>query len=126
MNQIQRHRLGGHGPQPLQGVVAIPGRFINVAHRGVAGQGGNGLIMGHDGVRGPVDHLLHRSQADGNVQDGVAEVLHETPRGAMHATEFADQRRQTRAVAGGMCAGDVGFEQRATPHTAGLVQAGNG
>ena len=42
----------------------------------------------------------------------MAEVLHKTPRGTVHPPEFANQRRQTRAVASGMCAWDVGFEQR--------------
>jgi hypothetical protein len=122
MNQVQRHRIGGHGPQPLQGVLVIPGRFINVAHRGVVRQDGNGLIMGPEGLRDPVDHLLDGSQAHGQGQDGVAEVLHKTLRVAMHPTQFANQRRQARAVAGGLFARDGGLAQLATPHTMGLVQ----
>jgi len=35
MHEKQRHPLGGHGPEPLQGVVAKPRRFINRAYGGV-------------------------------------------------------------------------------------------
>ena len=121
VNQIERDGLGGQGPQPLQGIVAIPGRLINVAHGGLPGEGGNGFVVGHDGLRNPVDHLLHGPQAHRNMQDGVAEVLDKTPRGPMHAGEFADEGRQARAIAGLMLGGDLGFEVLATPRTMALV-----
>jgi hypothetical protein len=93
MNEIQGHGIGRHGPQPLQSMVAIPGRFIDVAHWSLARQGGNRVIMGRDGLRGSVNHLLHRSQADGKVQDRVAEVLNEAPRAPMHRSQCADESR---------------------------------
>jgi hypothetical protein len=71
---------------------------------------------------GPIDHLLSRPQAEGKVQDRVAEVLHAAPRGPGHPPEFAHQRRHTRAVARGLYPGEVGFASRATPSTLGVVQ----
>jgi len=103
----QRHRVGGHSPQPLQGVVAIPGHCINVAHSGLPRQGGKGLVMGDEGVRGPLNHFLDGAQAHGQMQDRVTAIVHETPRIAVHATECSYERRQTRAVAGGVWAGHI-------------------
>ena len=79
MHQEQRRRLGGHAPEPLQGVVAKPRGFIDVAHGGGARHPGHGLIMGQDGVRGPIEHLLDGAQTDGQVPDGVAGGLHDAP-----------------------------------------------
>jgi hypothetical protein len=84
VHQGQRPRLGGHGPQPLQGVLVRPGRFINGAHRGVGREDGNGLIMGQESLRDPVDHLVESAHAHGKRQDGVAAGLDKTPRVAMH------------------------------------------
>jgi hypothetical protein len=77
MNEIQCYDIDRYGPQLLQGMVAIPGHFISVTYGSLARQGGNRVITGHHGLRGPVNHLLHRFQADGKVQDRVAEVLNE-------------------------------------------------
>jgi hypothetical protein len=82
--------------------MAILRRCIDVAHRCLARQGGHGLIMGHEGLRGPIDHLLDGSRAYGQMQERVAEVLHETPRGAVQAAEFAYERCQAWAVASGV------------------------
>ncbi len=121
MNQIERHGVGGQGPQPLQGVLAIPRCFINVADGGVTSQGGDRLIVGQYGLRGPVDGLLQCPQTDRNMEDRVAEVLDETPRVPMHTGQFANECRQARAIAADLYAWHVGFEQRATPGTVALL-----
>src|SRR6516225_198335 len=78
--------------------------------------------MGDESLRRPINHLLDGAQAEGNLQDGVAEVLHEPPRGAVHTPEFSYERRQAWAVAGGVWARDVRLEERATAYAVGLVQ----
>jgi hypothetical protein len=122
MPQGQRHRVSRHGPQPLPGVVAIPGRCVDVASRGVARQGGNRLLMRPEGVRGPVQHFWHRSQADGQRHARVAEGVHAAPRGPMYTASCAAQRRPARARAADGGAGDRGLAPLPTPDTTGLVQ----
>ena len=78
--------------------------------------------MGDESVRGSSNHLLDGAQAEGNREDGVADVLHKAPRRAVHPAECAHARRQARAVAGGMCAWDVSLEPPTTAPTACLGQ----
>ena len=122
MNEIERHGVGGQSPQPVQGVLAVPGGFVNVADGGLARQGGNGLIMRHEGLRGAFDHLLDRTEADRNVQDRLAEILNEAPGGAVHPRQFADESRQARPIAGLMLARYLGFESLATAGTLALLE----
>ena len=56
------------------------------------------------------------------MQDRVAEVLDEASRGPVHASEFTDERRQARAIAGLMLAWHLGFERAATAATGALMQ----
>jgi hypothetical protein len=94
MHQIQRHRVRGHGPEPLQHVLAIPGRFIDVTHWRLVSERGQQLIMRYEGLRHSIDPLLHRAQAHRNVPDRLAEVAHEAPGGSMQTRTFADAGTQ--------------------------------
>ena len=122
MNEIEGHRVGAQGPQPLQGVLTVPRRFINIADRSLAGQGGNGFIVRQDRVGGPVDDLLYGAQTDRNLQDRVAEILNEASGGAVHASECRDEGGHARAIAGLMRAGHLRFEDTATTRTLALLE----
>ena len=50
MDEKERYRIGGNRPEPVQGVLRVPRRFVDVAHGGVSRQGGNGLVVGQDGL----------------------------------------------------------------------------
>ena len=50
MNEIERHGVRGQRPQPVQSVLAVPGSFVDIADSGLARQGGNGLIVGYEGL----------------------------------------------------------------------------
>ena len=69
INAIVSHLVGGHDPEPLQGVLAVPWRFINVAHRGLVGQSRNGLMVGHEGLRDALDDFVSCAQADGEIEN---------------------------------------------------------
>ena len=78
--------------------------------------------MRQDGLRNSINDLLHRPQAHGNPQDGVAEVLDKTSGSSVHAGEFANQRRQTRSMAGLMLAWNLNFELPTATATNPLVE----
>jgi hypothetical protein len=78
-NERARDGGGGHCPKPLQGVLAGPRGCINVAHGSLPSQGGHGLIVGHEGVRDPVEDFLHRPEAERDGQDRGTAILHEAP-----------------------------------------------
>ena len=59
VNEVERHRIGAQSPEPVQSILAVPGRLIDIAHRGLTGQGGNGLIVGPDGLRDAVNDFLN-------------------------------------------------------------------
>jgi hypothetical protein len=52
----------------------------------------------------------------------MAEILNEAPRAAMHRSQFANERRQAWAIAGGMGTGHFSFEPPTTPAALALVQ----
>ena len=56
------------------------------------------------------------------VQDSVAEILEEEPRGPMQAGVFTTEGGQVRAIAGLRLAWYLGFELLATPGTVALMQ----
>ena len=122
INAIVGYGIGGHDPEPLQGVLAVPGCFINGAHRCLVSQSRNGLIVGHDGLRDPMDDLLHRAQADGDIENRVTEVLDESPRGTMRAGECSDEGAQARAIPGLMLAWHLRFELPATSLALALLE----
>jgi hypothetical protein len=101
--------VGGHAPEPLHGILAVPRRVVTVAHWGLGGQRGNGLIVGRDGVRDAPDDCLHRPQADREVEDGGTAILDETPRGALDAGEGSAPGTQARAIAGLLVAWHLRF-----------------
>jgi hypothetical protein len=45
VNEVERHRIGAQGPKPIQRLLAVPGRLIDIADRGLASQGSNGLVV---------------------------------------------------------------------------------
>ena len=106
----------------FQGILTVPGCLINIANGGLAGQRGNGFVVRHDGTRNPINHLLHRSQAHGDMQDVMAKVLNEASRAAVHAGELPHESGQTRAITGLMSAGYLGFESPSTTATSALMQ----
>jgi len=122
INAIVGHGIGDHDPEPLQGVWAVPGRFINVPHRCLVGQSANGLRVGHDGVRDALDNFLHRAQADGEIKDRVTEILDESPRGAMHAGEFRAQGTEAGSITGLMGTWHLCFELPATSLAVALLE----
>jgi hypothetical protein len=68
------------------------------------------------------DGVLHRAQADRNLQDRVAEIFNEASGGTVHAGEFSDERGQARAITGLMRAGHLRFEDAATSRTRALLE----
>jgi hypothetical protein len=122
MNEIEGHGIGGHGPQPLQGVLTVPQRFVNVANWRLASEAGNGCIMGRDGVRGAIDELLDGPKADGHRQDGMAEILYEPPGSALHASHLAHEGGQARAITAGAWSRNLGFQRLPTASTGRLMQ----
>jgi hypothetical protein len=114
INALGGHGIGAHDPEPLSGVLAVPGRFINVAHGRLVGQSRTSLMVGHDGLRDALDDFLHRAQADREVDHRVTDVLYQSPRGAMHAGEFSAQGTEARPITGLMVAWPLRFELPAT------------
>ena len=45
VNQVERHGVGAQSPEPVQGILAVPGRLIDIADSGLAGQRSNGFIV---------------------------------------------------------------------------------
>ena len=114
MNTVQGDGIRDHAPEPLQGMAAVPGRLVNVAHPCLAGQASNGRIVRHNSQGGTVDETPNRPQADWRTQHRATEILYAAPGDAVHGTEFANQGRQTRAMAGLLRLGEAGLEQPAT------------
>ena len=79
MHERERHGVRGQRPQPVQSVMAVPGGVVERADGGLARQGGTGLRVGHEGLRGAVDQLWHRAQTERKVQDRAAAILDEAP-----------------------------------------------
>ncbi len=50
MNKVKGDGVRGHGPKPLQGVLTIPRRLVDVAHRVLARHGSDGLVVRPDGL----------------------------------------------------------------------------
>jgi hypothetical protein len=75
VNEVERYGIGAQGPKPLQRMLAVPGRLIDIAHFGLAGQGSNGFIVRQDSAGDPINQLLHRAQTHGDIQDGVTEIV---------------------------------------------------
>ena len=113
MQAIERHGSGAQGPEPVPGILAVPGRRIDSAAGGLAGQRGDGLIVRHEGVRASVNDLWPRLQAEGDGQAGVAEVLEAAACGAVPAGAFTHERRQARAITRLRLAWSLGFERPA-------------
>ena len=122
MNHVERHRVTGHHPQPLQRVGEEPRGFINVVDRSPAGVQRNRVIVRGDRLRHPVEHLLDRSQAQGHPQHGGAKGLDHPPPVAIGPGQFADQGTETRPIARGMLGGKLCLAPCATAPTASLIQ----
>jgi hypothetical protein len=59
MNHIEGHLLTGHHPQPFQGILTVPGCFINITHPCLTRLRGNQHVIRIDRQGHPVDHLLN-------------------------------------------------------------------
>jgi hypothetical protein len=114
VHERARHGVSGQGPPPWPGVVAVPGRCINVAAGGLARQGGNGRVVGHEGWRGAVNDLSPGAQTDRKVPAGLAEGLDETPGGPLHPGPLTEQGGQAGTRAGLRRTWPLGFEDLAT------------
>ena len=64
------------------------------------------LIVGQDGLRCPTEHLLDRSQGDGEIEYRGAYVLNHGAAVALPPRQFGDEGRQSRPVPAAEMLGD--------------------
>jgi hypothetical protein len=115
VNEGQEGRLGtarvdtiegrlwrGHDPEPLEMALTKPGWIIDVPHRGMAHDTGNGFIGGLESQRDTVDDFLDGPQADGDAKYGGTERLDEGATGALHPGHLADQGAEPWPISGVM------------------------
>ena len=73
-------------------------------------------------LRGAVDDLLHRPQADRNLQDRVTKVLNQTPRRPLYPRHLAYQCTQTGPITTSMRSWNLSAQPIATAQTGRLIQ----
>ena len=107
----------GHDPEPLEVALTKPGRFINIAHWGLACDTGNGCIVGLEGQCDAVDDVLDSPQTDGEAEHRGTECLDEGATGALHPRHFTNEGAEPGAISSAMRRWQVRLDALATAQT---------
>jgi hypothetical protein len=122
MDHEQGHHGADHDPQPHQHPVLEPGGLVHMVDRCLPGLLGDLFVVGLDGPRHPINHLLDGPKADGKAQDRGAKALDERSALALVAGHLADHGGEPRAVSAAVFLGNQGFVELPTTRAVALVQ----